>query len=40
MQAARSLIRTAVNVALDGMLSAAAVPLARWIADPSGAAMV
>jgi FlaA1/EpsC-like NDP-sugar epimerase len=39
MQAARSLIRIAVNVALDGMLSAAAVPLARWIADPSGTAL-
>ncbi|MGA3401457.1 MAG: nucleoside-diphosphate sugar epimerase/dehydratase [Acetobacteraceae bacterium] len=38
MAAARSLIRIAVNVALDGMLSAAAVPVARWIADPSGAA--
>ncbi len=36
MPAARSLIRIAVNVALDGMLSAAAVPAARWIADPSG----
>jgi FlaA1/EpsC-like NDP-sugar epimerase len=36
MAAARSLIRIAVNVALDGMLSAAAVPAARWIADPSG----
>ena len=36
MQAARSLIRIAVNVALDGLLSAAAVPAARWIADPSG----
>ena len=35
MAAARSLIRIAVNVALDGMLSAAAVPVARWIADPS-----
>jgi FlaA1/EpsC-like NDP-sugar epimerase len=37
MAAARSLIRIVVNVALDGMLSAAAVPVARWIADPSGA---
>ena len=35
MAAARSLIRIAVNVVLDGMLSAAAVPLARWIADPA-----
>jgi FlaA1/EpsC-like NDP-sugar epimerase len=38
MAAARSLIRIAVNVALDGVLSAAAVPAARWIADPSAAA--
>jgi O-antigen biosynthesis protein WbqV len=37
MAVSRSLIRIAVNVALDGMLSAAAVPLARWIADPAGA---
>jgi O-antigen biosynthesis protein WbqV len=36
MAAARSLIRIAVNIALDGMLAAAAVPAARWIADPSG----
>ena len=35
MAAARSLIRIAVNVVLDGMLAAAAVPLARWIADPA-----
>ena len=34
MAAARSLIRIAVNVVLDGLLSAAAVPVARWIADP------
>jgi len=39
MAAARSLIRIAVNVALDGLLSAAAVPAARWIADPSGAVL-
>ncbi len=39
MAASRSLIRIAVNVALDGMLSAAAVPVARWIADPSGAVL-
>jgi FlaA1/EpsC-like NDP-sugar epimerase len=32
----RSLTRIAVNVMLDGALAAAAVPLARWIADPSG----
>jgi O-antigen biosynthesis protein WbqV len=38
MAAARSLIRIAVNVVLDGLLSAAAVPAARWIADPAGAA--
>ena len=35
MPAARSLIRIAVNIALDGTLSAAAVPAARWMADPS-----
>jgi len=34
MAAARSLIRIAVNIALDGILSAAAVPVARWIANP------
>jgi len=32
MAAPRSLIRIAVNVALDGALAAAAVPLAAWIA--------
>ena len=35
MAAARSLIRIAVNIALDGLLSAAAVPAARWLADPA-----
>ncbi|HUB48019.1 MAG TPA: nucleoside-diphosphate sugar epimerase/dehydratase [Acetobacteraceae bacterium] len=35
MAAARSLIRIAVNIALDGVLSAAAVPAARWLADPA-----
>jgi O-antigen biosynthesis protein WbqV len=34
--AARSLVRIAVNVALDGGLAAASVPLARWIAAPGG----
>ena len=33
--AARSLARIAVNVALDGVLAAASVPLARWIAAPA-----
>src|SRR3954452_18762841 len=37
MVAARSLIRIAVNVVLDGGLAAVSVPLARWIADPAGA---
>ena len=36
MPAARSLIRIAVNVALDALLAAIAVPVARWIADPAG----
>jgi FlaA1/EpsC-like NDP-sugar epimerase len=36
MPRARSLIRIAVNVAIDGVLAAAAVPLAWWIADPAG----
>ena len=35
MVAARSLIRIAVNVALDSGLAALAVPVARWVADPS-----
>ncbi len=33
--AARSLVRIAVNVALDGGLAAASVPLAHWIAAPA-----
>jgi O-antigen biosynthesis protein WbqV len=33
--AARSLVRIAVNVALDGGLAALAVPLAHWIAAPN-----
>jgi len=37
MPAARSLIRIAVNVAIDGVLAAAAVPVAWWITDPTGA---
>ena len=36
MPAARSLIRIAFNIAVDGLLAAAAVPLADWIADPGG----
>ena len=36
---ARSLTRIAVNILLDGALAAAALPLARWIADPSGPAL-
>ena len=36
MPAARSLIRIAVNVAVDALLAAIAVPVARWIADPAG----
>jgi O-antigen biosynthesis protein WbqV len=39
MPATRSLIRLAVNVALDAVLAAMAVPVARWIADPTGNAM-
>jgi O-antigen biosynthesis protein WbqV len=39
MPATRSLIRLAVNVALDAVLAALAVPVARWIADPTGNAM-
>jgi FlaA1/EpsC-like NDP-sugar epimerase len=37
MPAARSLIRIAVNVAIDGVLAAVAVPVAWWITDPAGA---
>ena len=33
--AARSLVQIAVNVALDGGLAAASVPLAHWIAAPA-----
>ncbi len=33
--AARSVLRIVVNVALDGALAAASVPLAHWIAAPS-----
>jgi O-antigen biosynthesis protein WbqV len=36
MPAARSLIRIAVNVAIDGVLAAVAVPVAWWITDPHG----
>ncbi|HEY5302344.1 MAG TPA: nucleoside-diphosphate sugar epimerase/dehydratase [Acetobacteraceae bacterium] len=32
----RSLVRIAVNIALDGILGAIAVPIARWMADPGG----
>ncbi|MEA2727785.1 MAG: hypothetical protein QOF70_2260, partial [Acetobacteraceae bacterium] len=39
MAAARSLIRIAVNVALDGGLAALSVPVARWLADPSTPAL-
>jgi O-antigen biosynthesis protein WbqV len=37
MAATRSLIRIGVNIALDGALAAASVPVARWIADPGSA---
>jgi O-antigen biosynthesis protein WbqV len=36
MAAARSLIRIAVNVALDGGMAALSVPVARWLAGPAG----
>ena len=39
MIAARSWIRIAINAALDGAIAAVAVPIARWIADPSAAAL-
>ena len=39
MVAARSLIRIAVNVALDGSLAGLSVPVARWLADPAGTAL-
>src|SRR5271166_3133440 len=32
----RSLIRIALNVALDGIAAGAAVPVSRWVADPAG----
>ncbi|HEY1933611.1 MAG TPA: nucleoside-diphosphate sugar epimerase/dehydratase [Acetobacteraceae bacterium] len=38
MVAARSLIRIAVNVVLDGALAAAAVPVALWLANPASTA--
>jgi FlaA1/EpsC-like NDP-sugar epimerase len=38
MAAARSWIRIAVNVALDGGLAAFSVPVARWLADPAAPA--
>ena len=37
MPTARSLIRIAVNVVIDGVLAAVAVPVAWWIADPAAA---
>ena len=39
MAAAQSLIRIAVNVALDGGMAALSVPLACWLADPGSPAM-
>lgn len=39
MFAARSLIRIAVNVAIDGVLSAAAAPAALWLANPAAATL-
>ena len=36
MPAPRPLLRIAVNVALDGVLAAISVPVARWIAEPGG----
>jgi FlaA1/EpsC-like NDP-sugar epimerase len=38
MPAARPLIRIALNVAVDGVLAALAVPVARWIAAPADVA--
>src|ERR1700679_4275575 len=38
MAAARSWIRIAVNVALDGGVAALSVPVARWLADPAASA--
>ena len=37
MAAQRPLLRIVLNVVLDGVLAALAVPLARWLADPDGA---
>jgi len=37
MLAAWSLIRIAVNVAIDGSMAALSVPVARWLADPQSA---
>ncbi|HEY1411216.1 MAG TPA: polysaccharide biosynthesis protein, partial [Rhodopila sp.] len=39
MAAARSWIRIAVNVALDGGMAALSVPVARWLADPAAPAL-
>jgi FlaA1/EpsC-like NDP-sugar epimerase len=39
MAAARSWIRIAVNVALDGGVAALSVPVARWLADPAAPAL-
>lgn len=39
MAAARSLLRIAVNVILDGGMAALAVPAAHWLADPGGPAL-
>jgi O-antigen biosynthesis protein WbqV len=36
MAAQRPLFRIVLNVVLDGVLAALAVPLARWLADPAG----
>jgi O-antigen biosynthesis protein WbqV len=36
MAAVRPLIRIAVNVAIDGSMAALSVPLAGWLANPSG----
>src|SRR5271166_5392467 len=35
MVAARSLIRIAINVTLDGGMAALSVPAARWLAEPA-----
>jgi FlaA1/EpsC-like NDP-sugar epimerase len=39
MASTRSALRIAVNVLLDGMLAAASVPIARWIAQPDAAVL-